>query len=63
MELLRDLRERDRADRAARRAERAKAALSVADRGIVLSLGRVVADDDARPLAADDALRHAYLGF
>jgi branched-chain amino acid transport system ATP-binding protein len=43
--------------------QNAKAALSVADRGIVLSLGRIVADDDPTSLAADDALRHAYLGF
>jgi branched-chain amino acid transport system ATP-binding protein len=43
--------------------QNAKAALSVADRGIVLSLGRVVADDDPHSLAADDGLRHAYLGF
>jgi branched-chain amino acid transport system ATP-binding protein len=33
------------------------------DAGIVLNLGRVVARDDAATLAADDALRHAYLGF
>ncbi|HEY1177929.1 MAG TPA: ATP-binding cassette domain-containing protein, partial [Phytomonospora sp.] len=38
-------------------------ALSVADRGVVLSLGAVVADRPARELAADPALRHAYLGF
>jgi branched-chain amino acid transport system ATP-binding protein len=43
--------------------QNAKAALSVADRGIVLSLGRIVADDDPGTLAADDSLRHAYLGF
>jgi branched-chain amino acid transport system ATP-binding protein len=43
--------------------QNAKAALSVADRGIVLSLGRIGADDDPGSLAADDALRHAYLGF
>ncbi len=43
--------------------QNAKAALSVADRGIVLSLGRIVADDDPRSLADDEALRHAYLGF
>jgi branched-chain amino acid transport system ATP-binding protein len=43
--------------------QNAKAALSVADRGIVLSLGRIVADDAPESLAADDALRHAYLGF
>jgi branched-chain amino acid transport system ATP-binding protein len=40
--------------------QNAKAALSVADRGIVLSLGRIVADADPHALAADDALRHAY---
>lgn len=38
-------------------------ALSVADRGVVLSLGAVVADAPAADLAADPALRHAYLGF
>jgi branched-chain amino acid transport system ATP-binding protein len=43
--------------------QNAKAALSVADRGIVLNLGRVVADEDPTRLAADDALRRAYLGF
>jgi branched-chain amino acid transport system ATP-binding protein len=29
----------------------------------VLNLGRVVATDDARKLASDEGLRHAYLGF
>jgi branched-chain amino acid transport system ATP-binding protein len=43
--------------------QNARAALSVADRGIVLGLGRVVADDEPGALAADTALRHAYLGF
>ncbi|WP_125776547.1 ABC transporter ATP-binding protein [Antribacter gilvus] len=38
-------------------------ALSVADRGVVLGLGEVVADAPAAELAADPALRHAYLGF
>lgn len=38
-------------------------ALSIADRGVVLDLGRVVADAPASDLAGDDALRHAYLGF
>jgi branched-chain amino acid transport system ATP-binding protein len=38
-------------------------ALSIADRGVVLSLGEVVADAPAAELAADPALRHAYLGF
>jgi branched-chain amino acid transport system ATP-binding protein len=35
----------------------------VADTGVVLNLGRVVVTDDARTLAADEDLRHAYLGF
>ncbi|NII95004.1 ABC transporter ATP-binding protein [Microbacterium halimionae] len=38
-------------------------ALSIADRGVVLDLGRVVADAPAAQLATDSALRHAYLGF
>ncbi|WP_395245597.1 ABC transporter ATP-binding protein [Agromyces sp. MMS24-K17] len=38
-------------------------ALSIADRGIVLGLGEIVADAPAADLAADPALRHAYLGF
>ena len=43
--------------------QNARSALSVADRGVVLNLGRVVADDSAAVLAGDDQLRHAYLGF
>jgi branched-chain amino acid transport system ATP-binding protein len=43
--------------------QNARSALSIADIGIVLNLGRVVARDSAAALAADDALRHAYLGF
>jgi branched-chain amino acid transport system ATP-binding protein len=43
--------------------QNARSALSVADRGVVLSLGRVVADRDPGLLAADERLRHAYLGF
>lgn len=43
--------------------QNARSALSVADRGVVLHLGRVVADEQASVLAADDQLRHAYLGF
>jgi branched-chain amino acid transport system ATP-binding protein len=42
--------------------QNARSALSVADRGVVLNLGRVVSDD-AAALAADEGLRHAYLGF
>lgn len=43
--------------------QNARSALSIADTGIVLNLGRVVAREAAADLAADDALRHAYLGF
>ena len=43
--------------------QNAKSALSIADTGVVLNLGRVVATDDAATLAADEGLRHAYLGF
>jgi branched-chain amino acid transport system ATP-binding protein len=43
--------------------QNARSALSVADQGIVLNLGRVVAAADPATLAADDQLRHAYLGF
>jgi branched-chain amino acid transport system ATP-binding protein len=43
--------------------QNARSALSIADTGIVLNLGRVVARDDAATLAADADLRHAYLGF
>jgi branched-chain amino acid transport system ATP-binding protein len=43
--------------------QNARSALSIADRGVVLNLGNVVADRPARQLAADERLRHAYLGF
>jgi branched-chain amino acid transport system ATP-binding protein len=43
--------------------QNARSALSIADRGIVLNLGRVVADDAAETLAADEDLRQAYLGL
>jgi branched-chain amino acid transport system ATP-binding protein len=43
--------------------QNARSALSIADRGVVLNLGRVVADEAAQTLAADEGLRHAYLGF
>ncbi len=43
--------------------QNARSALSIADRAVVLNLGRVVIDDDAAKVAADDRLRHAYLGF
>jgi branched-chain amino acid transport system ATP-binding protein len=43
--------------------QNAKSALKIADRGVVLGVGRVVAEDDSAKLAADDKLRQAYLGF
>ena len=43
--------------------QNARSALAVADHGVVLNLGRVVASADAKTLAADVALRHHYLGF
>ena len=43
--------------------QNARSALSISDRGIVLNLGRVVADQQPSELAADERLRHAYLGF
>jgi branched-chain amino acid transport system ATP-binding protein len=43
--------------------QNARSALSVADQAIVLNLGRVVAAGAAADLAADEKLRHAYLGF
>jgi branched-chain amino acid transport system ATP-binding protein len=43
--------------------QNARSALSIANRGIVLNLGHVVADQEAQHLAADERLRHAYLGF
>jgi branched-chain amino acid transport system ATP-binding protein len=43
--------------------QNARSALAIADQGIVLNLGRVVAAANAATLAADTALRHHYLGF
>jgi branched-chain amino acid transport system ATP-binding protein len=43
--------------------QNARSALAIADHGVVLNLGRVVASADAATLAADVALRHHYLGF
>jgi branched-chain amino acid transport system ATP-binding protein len=43
--------------------QNARAALAIADRGVVLNLGRVVAEAPAGELATDVALRHHYLGF
>jgi branched-chain amino acid transport system ATP-binding protein len=43
--------------------QNARSALSIADQGVVLNLGKVVAKAPARELAADVALRRHYLGF
>jgi branched-chain amino acid transport system ATP-binding protein len=43
--------------------QNARSALSIADHGIVLNLGRVAAAQSPERLLADDELRHAYLGF
>lgn len=43
--------------------QNARSALSIADHGVVLNLGKVVASAPAAELAADEQLRHAYLGF
>ena len=40
-----------------------RSALSVADQGIVMSLGRIVVATKASELREDENLRHAYLGF
>ena len=62
MELLRDL--RDRTGLSVLLVEQnVRAALSIADDGIVISLGRVVQRAAAEQMLGDDAMRHAYLGF
>jgi branched-chain amino acid transport system ATP-binding protein len=43
--------------------QNARSALSIADRGTVLSQGKVVAEANAAELAADEGLRKHYLGF
>ncbi|MBW6433227.1 ABC transporter ATP-binding protein [Actinoplanes hulinensis] len=62
MALLRDLRERT--GLAVLLVEQnVRSALSIADEGVVLALGRVVARNKASVLRDDADLRHAYLGF
>ena len=62
MALLRDL--RDRTGLAVLLVEQnVRSALSIADEGVVLNLGRIVARDAAGALRDDVDLRHAYLGF
>jgi branched-chain amino acid transport system ATP-binding protein len=43
--------------------QNARSALSIANRGIVLNLGKVVAEADAAELLTDVGLRRHYLGF
>ena len=43
--------------------QNARSALSIADQGVVLNLGQVVATAEADTLAADVQLRQHYLGF
>ena len=43
--------------------QNARSALSIADTAVVLNVGRVVAEGDAKQLGSDEKLRHAYLGF
>jgi branched-chain amino acid transport system ATP-binding protein len=43
--------------------QNARSALSIADRGVVLNVGRVVAEGPAATLAADENLRRHYLGI
>ncbi len=43
--------------------QNAKSALSIADTGVVINLGKVVAADSAAALSSNDELRHAFLGF
>jgi branched-chain amino acid transport system ATP-binding protein len=43
--------------------QNARSALAIADHGVVLNVGRVVAAENAALLAADVALRRHYLGF
>ncbi|MFI5889294.1 ABC transporter ATP-binding protein [Actinoplanes sp. NPDC051513] len=62
MGLLRDL--RDRTGLSVLLVEQnVRSALSIADEGVVLNLGRVAARQKAGTLADDADLRHAYLGF
>ncbi|HXQ18525.1 MAG TPA: ABC transporter ATP-binding protein [Acidimicrobiales bacterium] len=43
--------------------QNARSALSIAQRAVVINLGRVVVCDDADAVAGDSDLRHHYLGY
>jgi branched-chain amino acid transport system ATP-binding protein len=62
MEMLRDLRH-EHGLSVLLVEQNVRAALSIADEGIVIALGRVVARTSAAEMLGDDAMRHAYLGF
>jgi branched-chain amino acid transport system ATP-binding protein len=62
MTLLRDL-VRDQGLTVVLVEQNARSALSIANTGVVLSLGRVVVTESADVLAGDADLRHHYLGF
>ncbi|MCW2757075.1 MAG: livF, partial [Nocardioidaceae bacterium] len=62
MALLRDL--RDRTGLTVLLVEQnVHSALQIADQGVVVALGRVVAQGAAADLRSDETLRHRYLGF
>jgi branched-chain amino acid transport system ATP-binding protein len=43
--------------------QNANTALAIADHGVLLALGKIVADMPAAQLRADESLRAAYLGY
>ncbi len=43
--------------------QNARSSLSIAQRAVVINLGRVVVYDDAATVASDSELRHHYLGY
>ena len=43
--------------------QNARSALSVSHHAVILNLGQIVVSDDAAVVAADERLRHHYLGF
>jgi len=43
--------------------QNARSALSIAQRAVVINLGKVVVSDDADTVAGDSDLRHHYLGY
>ena len=43
--------------------QNATSALEIADTGVILNLGELVASGDSRELLSDPALKSAYLGY